>query len=141
MTNNYKPKGYPTLIPYMAVLDGKKSIEFYQNAFGFKLASEAVMEKGIVQHAEMQLGDCYIMFAPEGAYGSPAQTATTSKNVQGINLYIYVPDVDAHYSHAKKSGAKIIMLVDDMFWGDRMYQTQCIYGYMWSFATRPNSAE
>ncbi len=136
MTNNYKPKGYPTLIPYMAVVDGKKSIEFYKDTFGFNLAAEPVIDKGTVQHAEMKLGDCYIMFAPEGAYGSPAQTAASMKGVQGINLYIYVPDVDAHFKHAKQSGAKITMPLDDMFWGDRMYQAQCLNGYMWSFATK-----
>ena len=94
------------------------------------------MENGVVQHAEMKLGDCFIMFAPEGAYGSPAKTAVSMKGVQGINLYIYVPDVDAHFKQAKRTEAKIIMPLDDMFWGDRMYQAQCLNGYMWSFATK-----
>lgn len=136
MTKNYKPAGYPSLFPYMAVLDGQKSIDYYQKTFGFALSADAVIENGKVQHAEMKLNDSYIMFAPEGAYNSPAKTAVSTKCVQGINIYIYVPDVDAHYNHAKQNEAKITMPLDDMFWGDRMYQAECINGYMWSFATR-----
>lgn len=136
MTSEFKPKGYPTLIPYMAVQDADKSIEFYKRTYGFALDSDPVKEDGKVQHAEMKLGDCFIMFAPEGAFGSPAQSAVSTNNVQGINLYIYVPDVDKHYQQCKEAGGKITMSLDNMFWGDRMYQTQCLNGYMWSFATR-----
>lgn len=136
MENSFKPKGYPTLIPYLAVQDADKSIDFYKQTFGFELSSDPIKENDKVQHAEMNLGDCCIMFAPEGAHGNPAKSAASTHSVQGITLYIYVADVDKHYQHCKQAGGKVIMPVDNMFWGDRMYQAQCLNGYMWSFATK-----
>ena len=80
----------------MAVLDGKKSIEFYKNIFGFNLSSEPAMDKGKVQHAEMKLGDCYIMFAPEGAYGNPAQTAATME----VSIITLMEPIHNHLNEA-----------------------------------------
>ena len=136
MKKDFKPQGYPTLIPYMTVQDAEKSIEFYGQAFGFELSHDIIKENGKIQHVEMKLGECRIMFSPEGAYGSQAKTAASTHDIQGINLYIYVPDVDKHYQQCMQAGGKITMPIDNMFWGDRMYQTQCLNGYLWSFATK-----
>jgi PhnB protein len=75
------------------------------------------------------------MFSPEGAHGSQAKAAVSTNNTQGI-VYIYVPDVDKHYQQCLQAGGKITMPIDNMFWGDPMYQTQCLNGYLWRFATK-----
>ena len=39
-------------------------------------------------------------------------------------LNLYVEDVDALFSKAVKTGAKVLMPVEDMFWGDRYGQVE-----------------
>jgi uncharacterized glyoxalase superfamily protein PhnB len=48
---------------------------------------------------------------------------------------LYVDDVDTLYAQAVEAGAKPIMQVADMFWGDRYGQIQDPFGHRWSIAT------
>jgi uncharacterized glyoxalase superfamily protein PhnB len=53
---NFKPNGHGTRIPYIAVQNAEKSLEFYHQVFGFELASDPVKEDSKVQRPEMKLG-------------------------------------------------------------------------------------
>jgi uncharacterized glyoxalase superfamily protein PhnB len=98
----YKPEGIPALLPYLTVGDAEKSIDFYNKAFGFTLSSQpAKDEQGKIQHAEMKFGeDVSVMFAPEGAWGSPRKTPAALGVTPTLVLYIYCEDVDALYKQA-----------------------------------------
>ncbi len=50
-------------------------------------------------------------------------------------LFIYTEDVDKVFNQAVSSGAKAVMPVTDMFWGDRYGQLVDPYGHIWSIAT------
>jgi len=131
----FKPDNYPQLSPYMTVQDADESIAFYERAFGFKLDNEPVREGDAIMHAEMSLGEAKIMFAPEGAFGSPAKTPATTNVPSPIGLYIYVGDVDAFCQHAQQNGAQVAQEPTNMFWGDRMCRVIDQNGYQWTFAT------
>jgi uncharacterized glyoxalase superfamily protein PhnB len=53
-----------------------------------------------------------------------------------VELYLYVEDVDAAYRRAVAAGAKAVMPVQEMFWGDRMGSLEDPFGHRWSMATR-----
>jgi PhnB protein len=60
------------------------------------------------------------------------------------SLYLYVPDVDAAFARAVGAGAKVVMPVTDMFWGDRFAAVDDPSGHRWGLATHvedPSPAE
>jgi PhnB protein len=136
-TRPYKAEGIPDLFPYLTVKDADKSAEFYEKAFGFTLSSQPARdEQGKIQHAEMKFGKgVSIMFAPEGAWGSPRKTPNSLGIMPSLSLYIYCHDVDALYKKAVANGAKSLMEPNDGFWGDRFCTLLDPDGHEWMFAT------
>jgi len=49
-------------------------------------------------------------------------------------VHVYVEDVDAHYTRAKKAGATIVSEPKDQEYGDRRYDAKDVEGHLWSFA-------
>lgn len=126
----------PTLIPYLTVQNALAAIQFYEKAFGFvwKNASEHSSKEDI-QHVEMIYQDVYIMFAPEGAFGSPAKAPATLNIPSPMTLYLYCNNVDHLYQQAINAGAKPLLEPHDSFWGDRVCHLGDPDGYHWMFAT------
>src|SRR3546814_15595553 len=60
-----------------------------------------------------------------------------------VSIHLYVEDADAACAKAVQAGAKQIMAVQEMFWGDRYGLIEDPYGHRWSLAThvRDLSAE
>jgi uncharacterized glyoxalase superfamily protein PhnB len=117
------------IAPYLLYEDGAAAIEFLTRAFGF----EEVMrmeEGGVVNHAELRLGDDSVMLGDPGEdYKSPRNAGHYSSLV-----HVYVDDVDAHYERAKAAGAEILMEPTDQEYGDRRYDAKDPEGQFWSFS-------
>lgn len=130
-------KTYPTLIPCFFVQDTRKAIAFYEKAFGFVWRNQEKApqdEKGDIIHVEMSYKDVLVMFAPEGAFGSPVKTPASLQIQSPTTLYLYCDDVDQLYQQALAAGAASTMEPHDAFWGDRVCQVADINGYSWMFA-------
>lgn len=139
--SSWHPKHISQCSPCLVVKNGKKSIEFYTKAFGFKEhEGTAVDESGDVQHAMLQLGECTVMLSPEGAFGMAHKTPESSGVPSPVGLYIYVENVDKLYEKAIAAGAKSLNKPEDAFWGDRFCRVEDIDGYEWSFATHDEEA-
>jgi uncharacterized glyoxalase superfamily protein PhnB len=84
-------------------------------------------------HAQMRIGDSPIMLAdafPDwGSNGPPALKGTP------VVIHLYVNDADAVWQQAVDAGAKPVMPLADMFWGDRYGQVEDPFGHRWSIAT------
>jgi uncharacterized glyoxalase superfamily protein PhnB len=118
------------IAPYLLYEDGAAAIEFLEQAFGFEEAMRMDDENGVVNHAELRLGDDSIMLGDPGdAYKSP-------KNADHYTalVHVYVDDVDAHFERAKAAGAEIVMEPTDQEYGDRRYDAKDPEGHLWSFA-------
>jgi PhnB protein len=50
-------------------------------------------------------------------------------------MHLIVDDADAFAARAIAAGAKVIMPVSDMFWGDRYGVIEDPFGHRWSIAT------
>lgn len=133
MQEEFKPKNLPTLIPYLTLKDLRKSVEFYQKAFGFVLDSEIVEDHGRAVHAEMNFSDARILFGAEGAYGTDKKAPASVKITVPMSLWLYCPDVDAQYKKAIAAGAQSVMEPNDAFWGDRVCMLKDSEGYEWGF--------
>jgi hypothetical protein len=62
---------------------------------------------------------------------SPAEVGSTTSMVN-----VYVEEIDAHCARAVAEGARIVMGLEDMFWGDRRYEALDPDGHRWHFGER-----
>lgn len=140
MSSNCSGNNIPTLIPYLSVKNAKKSIEFYQLAFGFSLENfsdpKTECSEGEGQHVEIRYKDVLIMFAPEGAWAGQSKAPATLGVLSSITLYLCCDDVDALYKQALQAGAKSLMEPQDTFWGDRCCKLEDLNGFEWMFSKK-----
>ena len=127
-------EGYQTVTPALTVRNGAEAIEFYKKAFG---AEEIMRVPGpdgkSIMHAEIRVGTSRIMLGDEAP--SMGCLAPVALGGPGGSLYVYVPDVDAAFKQAVAAGAKALMPVTDMFYGDRFGQVEDPSGHRWGLAT------
>ncbi|RFB75000.1 VOC family protein [Methylovirgula sp. 4M-Z18] len=126
------PNGMHTVTPHLMCGDALDAIEFYKTAFGAKEESRLV-HNGFLLHAMLRIGDSAIMMSQE----MPERGGRGPKLLGGTacNIHLYVEDADAQTAQAVAAGAKVIMPVSDMFWGDRYGIVEDPFGHHWSIAT------
>lgn len=128
------PEGYQSLTPMFIFKDAGKAIDFYKRAFGaeVRLVMPGPDGKGVM-HAEVRIGTSIIMMGEENA-DCPNKSAETVGG-SPVSFYIYLENVDEAFKIAVEAGSKILMPVEDMFWGDRMGTVLDPFGYSWSLAS------
>ena len=52
-----------------------------------------------------------------------------------LSIHLYVQDADAVWARATAAGAKVVMPIADMFWGDRYGVLSDKWGNRWGIAT------
>ena len=129
----WKPKGYASVTPYLIVSPAADAIDFYKKVFGAKVVSSMVTPHGQVAHAELMIGDSYIMLAdacveinalsPESYGGSP------------VSMHLYVKNADTIFAAGVKAGATILEPVEDKFYGDRHGLLMDPFGHTWCVST------
>jgi PhnB protein len=129
------PQGLHTVTPHLVIKGAAKAIDFYKKAFGAEeIVRMPAPDGNLVMHAQLKIGDSMIMLADEfpqgGCNKSPASAGSTT-----VVLHLYVQDADAVFNKATAAGAKVIMPLMDMFWGDRYGQVSDPFGHVWSIAT------
>jgi uncharacterized glyoxalase superfamily protein PhnB len=116
-----------TIIPTFRYDDARAAIAFLGEAFGF--AEHAVYEdEGVVGHAELKLGDAYIMVGDARAGGTRYPSGPTT-------TYVVVDDPDAHCARAVAAGAELVQELTDKDYGSREYAAKDPGGNVWSFGT------
>ncbi len=127
------PEGFHTVTPHLVVSDAASAIEFYQKAFGAEEVSRMPGPEGKIMHAAIRIGDSPVMLNDEfpdmGTVGPKAIGGTA------VTIHLYVKDADAVWDSATKAGAKVVVPIDDMFWGDRYGVIEDPFGHRWSIAT------
>ena len=132
---NFKPENTPQLSPYMTVQNAKKSVDFYEKAFGFKVIEIVKDNDDNFQHVSMQKEEVLIMFCQEGAYNNIKKSPKTLEIEMPINMYVYCHNTNALYNQAIAAGARSLIAPCNSFWGDRFCSVLDIDNYEWSFAT------
>jgi len=122
------PEGYHTLIPYLAIDDAAKAIEYYKKAFGAKERARMDGPRGKIGHAELEIGDSVVMLAdsfPHASTVPPSDAGATT-----ASIVMYVEDVDEVVKKAVDEGATITEEVEDRFWGDRFGTIRDPFGHV-----------
>jgi PhnB protein len=130
---NPVPDGYHTVTPYIIVNAGAKALEFYARAFGAVERLRIDGPGGKIGHAEIMIGNSYVMLADE----HPEVEALSPTTVGGtpVTLHLYVEDVDTVVARAVAAGATLIRPVADQFYGDRVGGIRDPFGHRWFIAT------
>lgn len=127
------PEGYHSLTAYLICDGAAKAIEFYKKAFGAAETVRLGSPGGKIGHAEIRIGDSFLMLADE----HPEMDARGPHTIGGspASLVLYVKDVDAVYARAVGAGAKAKRPVADQFYGDRAGSVEDPFGHTWHIHT------
>lgn len=129
------PANMPRVIPSLYYQDIQMAHDWLVDAFGFDVHATMTDETGALSHSELKLGDGMVMLRAtdiDPRYLSPKMY----QNNLTQSLFIYVDDVDAHYSRTKLAGAEIVMKPTDKGYGDRVYICNDLEGHLWRFGQR-----
>ena len=128
------PEGITVLTPMLVCRDAGAEMQFCATVFGARELNRRSGPDGAVAHGLMAIGEAMIMIEGEwpGIVSHPPEPDGSSPVV----LYLYVSDVDATVERALAAGARILMPVENRFWGDRTGRILDPSGHVWTLATR-----
>jgi PhnB protein len=126
------PRGFHTVTPYLVVMNGSEAIEFYKKAFGAKEMLRHATPDGKILNAQLKIGDSMVLLSdefPGSDVRSPISIGTST-----VTIHIYTRDVNKLWQQAVSAGARIIMPLNNQFWGERYGQLADPFGHRWSLS-------
>jgi uncharacterized glyoxalase superfamily protein PhnB len=94
------------VVPYLAVADAPRALDWYVEAFGARRRGEPiVMPDGRIGHAELEIAGSVVMLADE--HPEIGVTAPTPGGGTSVTLHLRVDDVDVATAHAVEAGARL----------------------------------
>jgi uncharacterized glyoxalase superfamily protein PhnB len=139
------PAGWPRISSSLAYQEPARAIDWLVAAFGFSVRIKVPDGSGGIQHSELTFGEAVVMVAGERSHGPTSARSPKSLNgatTQG--LFVYVDDIEAHYTRALAAGAVVAreLATTDYgpeYWTDRGYTVLDPEGHTWHFAQRLRS--
>lgn len=118
----YKPEGHSTVSPYLIVADAEPALSFIKAVFGAEPLMVHRTSAGNIGHCEIRIEDSILMLGE-------------MPGAAGVNLHVYVPDVDAAFARALAAGGTQVQPVVDKSDGDRRGGVRDPSGTTWWLAT------
>jgi uncharacterized glyoxalase superfamily protein PhnB len=112
------------LTTFIKARGAARYIDFMKQAFGAVVVMRADGPEGEVRHSIIRMGDSIVAI-------SDARDEAPSP----LQLYLYVPDVDAWYDRAVRAGAQASYPPTDQAYGDRGAGVTDEWGNFWYMAT------
>jgi PhnB protein len=127
------PEGYHHVTPYLIIKGAAAAMDFYKDVFGATEVMRMPQQDGRIGHAEMKMGDSFIMLADE--YPEMDTISPTTLGNSTVGILLYVDDVDATFNKAVSRGARVSKPLADQFYGDRSGTVIDPFGHKWTIAT------
>ena len=128
------PDGASVVTPRLFCRDVAAEIDFCTSTFGAVELVRRPGPDGSAAHALLTIGPAMIMI--EAEWPGLASRAPNLDGSSPVVIYVYVEDVDKTVERAMAGGAKVLMAVENQFWGDRMGTIMDPSGHVWTVATR-----
>ena len=127
------PEGMHSITPHLVCAGAAEAIDFYKKAFGATEVARLPGPDGKLMHGAVRIEGSVVMLVDE----NPEWGVLGPRALKGspVTIHVYVSAVDAFVAKAVKAGAKVVMPIDDMFWGDRYGIVEDPFGHHWSIAT------
>lgn len=127
------PPGEHSVTPYLTVNNGSNAIEFYKKAFNAEeLFRETIPNGKKILHARMRIGDSTVRLSEE--FPGSIQKSPVSLGSTTVTLHIYTENVDGLWQQAIQAGAKVVLPLDNQFWGERYGMLADPFGHQWSIS-------
>jgi len=120
-------------IPHLIVNDGPAGLKFYKEVFGAEEGDCMMAPDGRrLMHGEIVL-DGHKLFLSDEFSEAEGGTCKKPETLGGtcVRITIMVDDADATAARAVANGAKVLMSVQDMFWGARYGKIRDPFGHEW----------
>ena len=115
------------LVGYLTLAWAAKAA-FYVGAFGAEIATAMpVDDQGRTMHVHLHVNGASLVLSE-----AFPERADVLQPPQAFALMLMVDDIDARYAQAVAVGATAVMLLADMFWGDRYDQLGDPFGVLWA---------
>jgi uncharacterized glyoxalase superfamily protein PhnB len=120
---------YPSLTPYIAVVDAARALDWYQHVFGAERRGDFIVDPdGQIGHAELAIGDAVLML------GEDRRREPLAPGSWRHSLFVRVPDADATVARAVAEGASLERPVGDEPYG-RTGVVVDPFGHRWIVST------
>jgi len=120
-------------IPHVIVSDGKAAMKFYAEVLGGSIGETMVAPDGKrIAHGEILL-DGHKLFVSDEFTEQEGGSCKMPSTLGGtcIRINVQTTDADAVIDRAVSAGARVIMKVQDMFWGARYGKFLDPFGHQW----------
>lgn len=128
------PENTSIIIPRLVCRDPASEIEFCVRAFEAVELNRRPGPDGSVAHALLTIGPEMIMVDAE--WPSLPSRAPTADGTSPVVIFVYVPNVDQTVERASACGAKVLVPLQNQFWGDRTAWLMDPSGHVWTVAAR-----
>jgi PhnB protein len=120
-------------IPHLVVANGLAALEFYKEAFGAEEGHRMMSADGKkLMHGEILL-DGHTCFLSDEFDESEGGTCKTPQTLGGtcVRITLAVDDADALVERAVAAGARVLLPVQELFWGARYGKIADPFGHEW----------
>jgi len=120
-------------IPHLIVNDGPAALRFYKEVFGAEDGDSMMATDGKrLMHGEIVL-DGHKLFLSDEFSEAEGGTCKMPDTLGGtcVRITLMVDDADAIVERAVSCGARVLMPVEDMFWGARYGKIRDPFGHEW----------
>ncbi|HKC64200.1 MAG TPA: VOC family protein [Pyrinomonadaceae bacterium] len=120
-------------IPHLIVSDGLAALDFYKEVFGAEEGHRMMSPDGKkLLHGEIIL-DGHKMFVSDEFSAEEGGTCRMPQTLGGtcVRITLQTDDADAVARRAIAGGARLLMPVQDMFWGARYGKLLDPFGHEW----------
>ena len=120
-------------IPHLIVPDGLAALKFYKEVFGAEEGDNMMASDGKrLMHGEIVL-DGHKLFVSDEFSAAEGGSCKMPQTLGGtcVRITLEVDDADALVEHAVSRGARVLMPVQDMFWGARYGKISDPFGHEW----------
>lgn len=120
-------------IPHVIVSDGLAALKFYEEVLGATVGHNMMAQDGKrLMHGEIEL-DGHKLFVSDEFTAQEGGMCKTPQTLGGttVRITVQTDEADALVERAVTRGAKILMPLQDMFWGARYGQIEDPFGHIW----------
>ena len=120
-------------IPHLIVSDGIAALRFYKETFGAEEGDNMMAPDGKrLMHGEIFLNG-HKLFVSDEFDASEGGSCKSPETLGGtcVRITLMVDDADAVVLRAVKGGSRVLMPVQDMFWGARYGKIVDPFGHEW----------
>jgi uncharacterized glyoxalase superfamily protein PhnB len=123
-----------TTIPTLRYVRPNEAIEWLKTALGFEEKIVHRTDAGVVEHAELTLGNGMVMIGTAGHEQSTARWYTQPQTAGAVtsSIYLVVPDCGPVHASAVQAGAEFLQELRTESYGGRSFIVRDPEGQIWS---------